>query len=195
MTIAHSPFGPLLLAANFHHRRVDVFNSRFQRLAVGRLFRDPNLPAGYAPFNVAVIGGRVLVSYAQQDADREDDVAGRGHGFVDAYTTYGTFAAPGRQPRRPELAVGPGARARRTSASSRTTCSSATSATAASTATTRAAVVERGTLRAPDGHAIRIDGLWGLLVGDTVAGGPNAVWFSAGPDGESHGLLGTFTAG
>jgi uncharacterized protein (TIGR03118 family) len=50
------------------------------------------------------------------------------------------------------------------------------------------------TLHRPDGHPLVIDGLWGLLVGNAAAGGSDAVWFSAGPDHEAHGLLGTLTA-
>ena len=52
-----------------------------------------------------------------------------------------------------------------------------------------------GTLRDQAHQPIVIDGLWGLLVGDAVAGGTDAVWFSAGPEDESHGLLGTLRAG
>jgi hypothetical protein len=33
------------------------------------------------------------------------------------------------------------------------------------------------------------------MVRDAAAGGPNAVWFSAGPDDEAHGLLGVLRAG
>ena len=51
-----------------------------------------------------------------------------------------------------------------------------------------------GTLRGTSGKPLAIDGLWGLMVGDPAAGGPNAVWFSAGPDKESHGLLGVLRA-
>ena len=58
-----------LLAANFHSGRIDVFTSKFGRVHLrGHRFRDMSLPHGYAPFNVAVIGGRVLVTYAKQDA-------------------------------------------------------------------------------------------------------------------------------
>jgi hypothetical protein len=32
------------------------------------------------------------------------------------------------------------------------------------------------------------------MIGDTAAGGPNSIWFSAGPDDESHGLLGILRA-
>ena len=51
-----------------------------------------------------------------------------------------------------------------------------------------------GTLTDTHGRMIKIDGLWGLLTGDAVAGGPDSIWFSSGPDGEQHGLLGTLTA-
>lgn len=36
--------------------------------------------------------------------------------------------------------------------------------------------------------------LWGPMAGDADAGGPDAIWFSAGPDNETHGLLGLLTA-
>jgi hypothetical protein len=51
-----------------------------------------------------------------------------------------------------------------------------------------------GILRSTHGKPLAIDGLWGLMVGDAAAGGPNAVWFSAGPDDEAHGLLGVLRA-
>jgi len=52
-----------------------------------------------------------------------------------------------------------------------------------------------GTLSTAKHHPIVIDGLWGLIVGDQAAGGTDSVWFSAGPDGEAHGLLGLLHAG
>jgi uncharacterized protein (TIGR03118 family) len=86
-----SSSGPMLLAANFHDNRIDVFDGSFALQPDTGMFSDPSLPAGYAPFNVAVIGGQVLVSYALQDEDAHDDVAGPAHGFVDVYTTDGGF--------------------------------------------------------------------------------------------------------
>ena len=91
LALVHSPFGPLLLATNFHDNRIDVFDGSFTRLDVPRLFRDPQIPSGFAPFNVAEMGSRVLVTYAKQDADRHDDVAGHGNGFIDVYTNYGVL--------------------------------------------------------------------------------------------------------
>ena len=50
-----------------------------------------------------------------------------------------------------------------------------------------------GTLRGTNGKPIWIDGLWGLQFGNGVAGTPMTLLFTAGPDGEQHGLLGSLT--
>src|SRR5438270_203642 len=79
-----TPGQPLLYAADFHHARVDVFNGTWQNVTPAGSFVDPLLPSGYAPFGIQTIGERVFVSYAKQDADAMDEVAGQGLGFVDA---------------------------------------------------------------------------------------------------------------
>jgi uncharacterized protein (TIGR03118 family) len=47
-------------------------------------------------------------------------------------------------------------------------------------------------LLAPDGNPLMIDGLWGLMPGSGAGNGGSsqAIYFSAGPDGETHGLFG-----
>jgi uncharacterized protein (TIGR03118 family) len=55
-------------------------------------FKDPNLPMGYAPFNIRNIGGMLFVTYALQKAGNEDDSAGVGHGFVDVFKPNGEMA-------------------------------------------------------------------------------------------------------
>ena len=47
-----------------------------------------------------------------------------------------------------------------------------------------------GQLRGSNGKTLAIDGLWALLQGTATTGGTDVLWFSAGPDDESHGLLG-----
>jgi hypothetical protein len=47
-----------------------------------------------------------------------------------------------------------------------------------------------GLLRMRRGGAVRIDGLWALQPGTATTGGVGTLWFSAGPDDESHGLVG-----
>lgn len=51
-----------------------------------------------------------------------------------------------------------------------------------------------GTLRDRNGNPIAIPGLWGLQRGTDKSGGKDSVWFAAGINGESDGLLGTLRA-
>src|SRR6185436_14594679 len=51
--------------------------------------QDPFLPPHYAPFGIQVIGERVYVTYAEQDEKAEDEIAGPGKGFVDAFSLSG----------------------------------------------------------------------------------------------------------
>ena len=53
-------------------------------------FADPNLPAGFAPFNVQEIGGRLVVAYAKQDPNAEDE---RRRARASATSTSSTRAA------------------------------------------------------------------------------------------------------
>jgi uncharacterized protein (TIGR03118 family) len=83
-----------LLAANFRAGTIDIFNSSFQKVSSipgGGAFVDPNLPPGYAPFNVAVLNGKVYVTYALQDptSGNHDDKGGLGNGIVDVYNLNG----------------------------------------------------------------------------------------------------------
>jgi hypothetical protein len=48
-------------------------------------FIDPQLPARFAPFNGQRIGGKLYVTYALQDGDRHDKVAGAGNGIIDVF--------------------------------------------------------------------------------------------------------------
>lgn len=52
-----------------------------------------------------------------------------------------------------------------------------------------------GFLRDADNEVIAIDGLWALLPGTAASGGTHAVWFSAGSNEETHGLLGKSAPG
>ena len=81
--------GDRLYATDFHNGRVDVFNGSFTQINSPGAFVDPALPAGFAPFGIQNLGGRIFVTYAKQDADRQDEIAGHGLGYVDAYDTAG----------------------------------------------------------------------------------------------------------
>ena len=54
-------------------------------------FLDPNQPAGYAPFDIRLLNGKLYVTYALQDAAKHDDVAGAGNGIVNVFDTSGNL--------------------------------------------------------------------------------------------------------
>lgn len=89
LVIARAKGHDFLYASNFHDGTVDVFNSRFHLVHLEGNFQDPDLPTGYAPFGIQEIDGFIYVTYALQNSDKHDDVAGLGHGFIDIYTTEG----------------------------------------------------------------------------------------------------------
>ena len=78
----------LLYAANFASGQIDVYNSSFTLI---NQFSDPNLPAGYAPYNVASIGGDLYVTFAKQGTTPGTAVAQLGAGFVDVFSPAGTL--------------------------------------------------------------------------------------------------------
>ena len=88
-TIGVSNGHSFLFVTNFHAGTVETYDENFQPVATLGGFIDPNLPAGYAPFGIRVFDGKVIVTYALQDANMEDDVAGAGNGFVNVFNTKG----------------------------------------------------------------------------------------------------------
>ena len=78
-----------LYAANFHAATIDVFDQSFHPAQLAGSFTDSRIYRGYAPFNIQNLGGQLFVTYALQDAEGKDDVAGPAHGFVDVFSTDG----------------------------------------------------------------------------------------------------------
>jgi uncharacterized protein (TIGR03118 family) len=80
-----------LYAANFTTGGgINAFDSTFAPTTVPGGFTDPNLPAGYAPFNVQNINGTLYVEYAKVTAGVPVAVPGGG-GYVDEFDTNGTL--------------------------------------------------------------------------------------------------------
>src|SRR5262245_7201 len=194
LALANNGTGNFLYAADFHNNKIDVIDKDFHLATLSGNFTDPNLPKGYAPFNVAAINGKLYVAYAKQDAAGEDELAGAGLGFVDVFDLNGVFQqrlasrgalnAPWAVVQAPasfgdfggDLLVG----------------NFGDGKINAYDATTGAF---QGTLSSSPGHPIVIDGLWGLAFGNgTNAGDATALYYAAGPEEESHGLFGRITA-
>lgn len=91
-----TPQGNFLYATDFHNNKIDVFDKNFQKVTLGQngfdTFTDPNEPAGFAPFGIKNIDGTLFVSFAKQlGPDNHDDQEGPGNGFIDEFTSTGTF--------------------------------------------------------------------------------------------------------
>jgi uncharacterized protein (TIGR03118 family) len=79
-----------LYATDFHNARIVVLDEDFDEVELGKhAFVDRDIPCGYAPFGIQAFGHRLFVTYAKQDAAREDDDPGPGRGFVDEYDLEG----------------------------------------------------------------------------------------------------------
>jgi uncharacterized protein (TIGR03118 family) len=189
--------GNQLYAANFRANSVDVFKSDFSSAGS---FTDPTVPAGFAPFGIQNLGGTLVVTYAKQNGEKHDDVAGPGNGYVDLFNSVshtftrlisgGTptsplnspwglaFAPANFGPFSGQLLVGNFGDGRINAFDPRTGAF-------------------RGSLAAPNGQAISIEGLWSLTVGTDPADLFHLrpfVYFTAGIDGEQHGLFGRLQA-
>jgi uncharacterized protein (TIGR03118 family) len=187
--------GGMLYASDFHNGLVDVFDGSW---ALVNQFTDPGLPAGYAPFGIQAIGSRIFVSFAKQDADAEDEVAGQGLGFVDAFDTAGNLVARVAQHGQLNapwgLALAPADFGR--FSGDLLVGNFGDGKINAFEPESNGHFGFRGQLRNGSGHAIAIDGLWALEFGNGANAGPtNTLFFTAGPDDETHGLFGRIRAG
>ena len=193
LAIATTDEGTFLYASNFYDGTVDVFDSTFQQVHLLGEFRDPSIPASYAPFGIQAIDGLIYVTYAEQNAQKHDDVAGPGHGFIDIFTTdgllvkrlasRGTLNSPWGLARAPagfgsfsgELLAG-------NFGDGRISAFDQFSGDFA------------GQLDNEHGEPIAIDGLWGLRFGTATTGGTTTLLFSAGINDERDGLVGSINA-
>lgn len=184
--------GSFLYAADFRNARIDVINSTFAATALAGSFTDPNLPAGYAPFNIQNLGGTLYVTYAQQGAGG-DEVAGPGLGYVDAYDTNGVLlrrVASGGALNAPwGLALAPADFGEFSN-----DLLVGNFGDGLIHAFDPLTGVFEGTLSDANGNPIKIDGLWGLIFGNGGAGGrADTLYFTAGINDEAHGLFGSLS--
>ncbi|HEX4387520.1 MAG TPA: TIGR03118 family protein [Steroidobacteraceae bacterium] len=188
--------GAFLFATNFNNGTVDVFgpngtDGMFTKTTLDGDFTDPEIPAGYAPFNIVNIDGDLFVTYAKQNAQKHDDVAGPGHGFVDVFDTDGhlirRFESRGRLNSpwgiaRASFAFGP----------------FSGKILIGNFGDGRINVFDNDgrlvdQLEDVHGKPLVIDGLWTLTLGGGRNSSPDTLYFSAGPNDETNGLFGTIT--
>jgi uncharacterized protein (TIGR03118 family) len=188
---------PLLYAADFHNAQVDVFNGAWQNVTPAGSFVDPSLPGGYAPFGIQAIGSSIFVTYGKQDDVAHDEVDGQSLGFVDRYDAQGNLLA--RVAQRGQLnapwglAMAPGSFGRY---AGDLLVGNFGDGQINAYSQSNGGWSHDGTLRSTTGGKLAIDRLWALQFGNAGSNGnPNTLYFTAGPDDESHGLFGTITTG
>ena len=195
-TIAEIDGHKFILAANFRSGRIDVFDTNFKQVRFSEeAFDDDRIPRDFAPFNVQGVGPNIYVTYAKQDAPRHDPVrpGQPGDGFVDVFDSHGrllqrlehgdwfnapwgvVWATPGFGEFSNTILIG-NFRGDNVSAFNPVTGRFL------------------GNMLNADGSTVLIDGLWALRFGNDGGGGPaTTLFFTAGPNGETDGLLGTLT--
>jgi uncharacterized protein (TIGR03118 family) len=196
MALASAGGANYLYVANFHAGTIEAYDRTYAPHSFGSgAFVDSTIPAGYAPFNIQLIGtNRLVVTYAKQDTAKHDDVPGPGNGFVDIYDTQGNlqlrlahnlyFNAPwavvlvpanGFSGFNGDLLIG----------------NFGSGAVMAFNPNTGVWI---GNMQDVNDLPLKIDGLWGLAFGNGGSGGSaTTLFFTAGPFGESHGIFGALT--
>jgi uncharacterized protein (TIGR03118 family) len=188
ITIAADAGNNFLYAANFKGNKIDVFDKNFTM--VSKTFTDPNLPAGYAPFNIQNIGGQLYVMYAKVDEATGDEQKGAGFGYVDIYNPNGTlvkrFVSQGSLNAPWGIAMAPAGFIRNMSSAILIGNFGDGHINAFDT---------NGNLLGPlmlSSGPFEIDGLWGISFAPSTATGvnPNWLFYAAGPNDEHDGLFG-----
>jgi uncharacterized protein (TIGR03118 family) len=182
-----------MYAANFKAGAIDVYKGTSTTPSLTGSFSDPTLPTGYAPFNVQNLNGALYVAYAQQDADKTDEIAGPGTGFVDKFSLSGDFigrvASGGTLDAPWGMAIAP-------------------SSFGMMAGELLVGNFGDGRINIYDGannaflgqvtdagdRPLAVDGLWAISPGnDGAAGSSHLLYFTAGPDSETNGVFGVLT--
>jgi uncharacterized protein (TIGR03118 family) len=206
LAIANNGSGNFLYATDFNNNKIDVFDAAFNKQtpsATSFSFKDPTLPANYAPFGIQAIkngpGGttQIYVTYAQKAAPGDTDEAhGAGLGLVDVFDANGKLvthlvAAGGLLDAPWGVALAP---------TDFGTLSNAlligNFGDGRINAFDPANGAFIGTLGDASGTAFAMPGLWGIAFGNDAGNQPhNTLFFAAGTNDEANGMYGRIDLG
>ena len=181
LAITSHASGNMIYAADFANNKVDVYNGTFGFVMS---FTDTSLPAGFAPFGIQDIGGKVYVAFAAQN--------GSAGGYIDIFDENGTFVktlingAPLNQPW--GFAVAPS----NFGPLSNTLLISNNTNTGTINGFNPATGAFVGTISNAAKKPIHINQLWGIEFGGGTAsnGNTNQLYYTAGPDNNLDGVFG-----
>ena len=191
--------GNFLFATNFAAATVDVFDQTFASATLDGSFSDPDIPAGFAPFGIANIDNNLYVTYAKQNAQKNDVVAGPGLGFVDVFTTDGVLIK--RLASRGTLNAPWGvARATQNFGEFSGDILIGNFGAQGNFAGWISAFSGSGDndflgpLQDATGKPVAVDGLWSIMFGTFLNADADTLYFTAGPNQQQNGLFGRIVA-
>jgi uncharacterized protein (TIGR03118 family) len=186
---------PMIYAANFHSGAIEVYDTNYKPVTLaGTPFVDAAVPAGYGPFNIWNLGGKLYVTWAQQNTAKTGWVNGAGLGAVSIFDLNGNLlqhVATGGPLNAPwGVAIAPA-----TFGAFANDILVGNFGDGTINAFDPASFKALGALTDQNGNTITEPGLWALIVGNGGSGGDaNAIYFSAGGATQKHGLLGSIQA-
>jgi len=188
LALGVSAAGSTLFAANDAQGKIDAFNGTFGAANLAGNFTDPNLPAGFTPYNIQNIAGTLYVTYENEAT---------GGGVINAFDLNGNFlrrvtsndaSGPLQSPWGMALASSSFG----TFAGDLLVGNEDDGHISAFDPTTGAF---RGQLLDQNGNPIANEGQWGLTFGNGGNGGRrDTLYFAAGINGEANGLFGSISA-
>jgi uncharacterized protein (TIGR03118 family) len=199
LAFATNKHGNFLFATNFAAGTVEVYDKNFAPATLDGNFSDPEIPSGFAPFGIANIDNNLYVTYAKQNAQKNDVVPGAGLGFVDVFSTDGVlikrFASR-------EVLNAPWGVARATQnfgdlSGSILIGNFGAQGDFAGQINAFSGGNDndfQGPLQAANGKPISIDGLWSIVFGTFLNSDADTLYFTAGPMQQQNGLFGKIVA-
>jgi uncharacterized protein (TIGR03118 family) len=199
LAFATNKHGNFLFATNFATGTVEVYDKNFAPATLDGNFSDPEIPSGFAPFGIANIDNNLYVTYAKQNAQKNDVVPGAGLGFVDVFSTDGVlikrFASR-------EVLNAPWGVARATQnfgdlSGSILIGNFGAQGDFAGQINAFSGGNDndfQGPLQAANGKPISIDGLWSIVFGTFLNSDADTLYFTAGPMQQQNGLFGKIVA-
>ena len=191
IALANDAGNNFLYVANFAQGKINVYDKDW--LEVSKPFVDPNLPAGYSPFNIQAIDGKLYVLYAKVDPVEGEEEAGDGLGYVDIFNPDGSmvkrFISNGQLNAPWGIAKAPAGFWGEGSNNTNVFLVGNFGDGHINAYTENGNFL--GQLR-QHGRPIVIEGLWGIAFAPSTSTALNRNWlfFAAGPDDEEHGLFG-----
>jgi uncharacterized protein (TIGR03118 family) len=185
--------GNHLFATDIRNNVIRVFDDKWKDVTDAHPFQAPASVGSLHPFNILDLNGHLFVAYAEFDPESDEgqeQILGAGSGHIVEYNEDGTlvkdFHTSGVLDAPWGMAIAPASFGKYANHLLVANFGDGTIS-----AFDLNSAEFSGYLRSPDSKIISIDGLWAIAFGNGHSlGDSNALYFTAGPNGEEDGLFG-----